>query len=427
MAIYQLDKNVAFNAANHARLNPANVDASTTLDEGYLRATWAADLRSAKFSMPKRRGKWVVEVTRKATSTANAVGAGLSNSTFSTGTWLGADGNGVCLYSQNFGIYSSGAQQSSTPSWDDTNTSFVMALDFTGDNPVMHFVLDNESSIDTSYTWTGLDLRTTEAFLTLSGSNTDSIALNTGRLPWTNQHIDRLFPDYEKGWTDIIHSDYVYSTAAVSGDTNVLATTDSLVITEQSASINAETNVNATTDTLVISEQAATVQLNKNVSATTDSLIITEQATSIKADTSVSCTADALVITENPATITAGTNIDASTQALVISEQQASINAETNVNCTTDTLVITENPVDVSLGINVSATTDSLVITENQASVNAENNVQATTAALTITEYATTVSATVPSALIDGQSSQTISSNYGEFSLYFNGTNYYII
>ena len=212
----------AFNAANYARLNPADTPAATSLDEGYLRATFGAGLNSAKFSIPKRDGKFVVEVTRNAPSTANAVGAGLSTAAFSTTTWLGEDANGFCLYSENFGIYESNSQVSASPTWDDTNTSFVMAVDLTGENPVVSFVLDNESTIDTVYTWTNATLSTEEVYLTLSGSATDSITLNTGRLRWRNKNIKRLFPDYELGWPDRVDADVIAFKAAAAGGGRIM-------------------------------------------------------------------------------------------------------------------------------------------------------------------------------------------------------------
>ena len=137
----------AFNAANYARLNPSDVAAATTLIEGNLGATFGGDLDSARFLLPKHYGKFVIEVTRNAASSANAVGVGLSTAAFSTATWLGEDANGVCLYSQDFGIYESGVQVSATPAWNDTNTSCVMAVDLTGANPIISFVKDRKSVV----------------------------------------------------------------------------------------------------------------------------------------------------------------------------------------------------------------------------------------------------------------------------------------
>ena len=210
----------AFNAANYARVNPSDTPAATTLIEGNLGATFGADLDSARFLLPKHYGKFVVEVTRNAASSANAVGFGLSTSAFSTATWLGADANGVCLYSQDFGIYESGIQVSTTPAWNDTNTSCVMAIDLTGANPIVSFVKDNDAAIDTTYTWANATLTNEDVYLTLSGSTNDSITLNTGRLRWKNPHIKRLFPDYELGWPDRVEEDIIlYKAAAVVGVT----------------------------------------------------------------------------------------------------------------------------------------------------------------------------------------------------------------
>ena len=199
-----------FNAANYARANPNDAPAAVTFFEGYLRTTFGATLDSARFAMPKRNGKFVVEVIRNAPSSGNGVGAGLSVGTFSTSTWLGANSDGVALYSADFGIFESGVQVSSTPTWNDANISFVMAVDLTGNNPILHFVVNNETFIDTTYKWTNADLSTEDVFLTTSGSVNDSITINTGRLNWRNKHIKRLFPDYELGWPSRIDEDVIF-------------------------------------------------------------------------------------------------------------------------------------------------------------------------------------------------------------------------
>ena len=199
-----------FNAANYARANPQDAAVATTFFEGYLRTTFGAALDSARFGLPKRDGKFVVEVIRNAPSSGNGVGAGLSVGSFSTATWLGADSNGFALYSGDFGIFESGAQDSATPTWNDSNVSFVMAVDLTGNNPVIHFVVNEETFIDTTYTWTNADLSSEDVFLTTSGSTNDSITINTGRLKWRNRHIRRLFPDYELGWPSRVDEDVVF-------------------------------------------------------------------------------------------------------------------------------------------------------------------------------------------------------------------------
>lgn len=268
-------------------------------------------------------------------------------------------------------------------------------------------------------------------------------------------------------------SSYVFPTAG--GDTNVLATTDTLIITEQGATVNAETSisattaslvlteqaasvtlgvdvlattaaltlseqastiqlnkaVSATTDALILSEQAATVALDKQVAATTDSLLITENAATIALNRAVSATTDALVITENAATVTlvgSGTNVNATTVALTITEKAATVNAETNVSANTDSLVLTEFTAQIGLSTNVNAGTDSLVIVEQAATVTLPRNITASTDVLLITELAADITATAGADItIDGAATVLVNASYGSQTLYYNGANYFTI
>ena len=171
----------------------------------------------------------------------------------------------------------------------------------------------------------------------------------------------------------------------VAGGTNVLATTDALTLTEQQAIVNAETNISATTDTLAITEYAATINAETNVQAGTDALTLTEQTATVNAETNIQTAVDALILTEHSATITLVT------------------------------------------GVNVLANTDVLTLTENSATVNAARNVQASTDTLILTELAATVSIGLKAVQIDGANQQEIASNYGDLTLYFNGSNYFTI
>jgi riboflavin synthase alpha subunit len=171
------------------------------------------------------------------------------------------------------------------------------------------------------------------------------------------------------------------------GGTNVSATTDALIITEQAATVNAETNVSATTDALIITEQAATVNAETNALATTDTLVISEQTADVNLNRSVSATSVTLTITEQNATIDTGggnTNVSATTDALIITEQAATVNAETNVSATTDNLLISEQTADVNLNRSIAVNSATLTISEQNPTVNAAISIAVTTDSLVI-------------------------------------------
>ena len=163
------------------------------------------------------------------------------------------------------------------------------------------------------------------------------------------------------------------------------------------------------------------------VTATTDALIITENSAGVNAETNTNATTDVLALTENAATVSLGVGVNASTDALTLTEQAASVNAEVNANATTDALVITENAATVTLVVSgITATTDALTLTENVATVNAATNVTTTTDTLTVTTYAATAGL-VLGVTIDGVSSKVLSTDYESVTLYFNGTSYFTI
>ena len=147
--------------------------------------------------------------------------------------------------------------------------------------------------------------------------------------------------------------------------TEVLATTDALILTENAATVNAALNVSANTDALTLSTLTATVNAATNVQVATDSLSLTEQ----------------------PATVNAATNVQAGLDVLTLTEQPASVNAETNVLAGLDSLTLTEQPATITISAGIVASTDVLVLTEFAATVNAANNIQINLDALTLTEY----------------------------------------
>lgn len=195
------------------------------------------------------------------------------------------------------------------------------------------------------------------------------------------------------------------------GGTNVLATTDALVLTEQAAVVNAAISVAATTDTLLITEQSASISLGVGVNATTAALVLAEQAATV---TLVDVGDD--------------TNVLATKQSLLITEQAATVNAALNVGANTDSLLITGLTAQVGAGLNVVATTQALTITEQSAGVRLDRNVLATTTPLVITEQSAVITATIAAdVLIDGAGTSVISVDYKSTTLYFNGEHYFTV
>lgn len=239
--------------------------------------------------------------------------------------------------------------------------------------------------------------------------------------------------------------------AEAAAGTEVTATTDALILTENAATVNAETSVTATVDTLTLTEFAASVSLGVVISATTDALALTEFAATIKADnsiavgldaltltelvavvnaeTSITATLAALTLTEFAATITAtaggATNVLATTDALILTELAAGINAETNVNAGVDSLIVTTYASTITVINNIAVGVDALTLTEYAASITSNINIAASLAALTLTEYSANISVDV-GPTIDGLSTDVISTDYGEGRYYDvgNGTYY---
>lgn len=175
--------------------------------------------------------------------------------------------------------------------------------------------------------------------------------------------------------------------AAAGGDTNVLATTDALTLTENTATVNAETNVLATTDTLTLAEQAATVNAETNVLAATDALTLTEYIATINAEINVLAGTDALTLAEYTVVISSGTSILATTDALTLTEYTAIVNAGINVLAGADALALVTYAANVALSATIEANTDTLTLATYTATINAETNVLANTDALVIATY----------------------------------------
>jgi len=139
-----------------------------------------------------------------------------------------------------------------------------------------------------------------------------------------------------------------------------------------------DTDVTATTDALVISEQTADIAHDRVVTAGTDALSIAEQTASVALDVNITASTDALVIAEQTATVSLDINITASTDALVLTENAADVSTVSGIQATTDELVLTENTATISLDVNVTASTDSLVISANSASITLVSDVEET-------------------------------------------------
>lgn len=177
------------------------------------------------------------------------------------------------------------------------------------------------------------------------------------------------------------------------GDTDVLASTEALTITEQSASIALDVDVSAPTEALTITEYGATVSLGVDVAAATEALTITEQAATIVLDVDVGASTEALTITPYQAVVEVGgaTNVQASTEALTITTNQAYISNDVDVACNTESLTLTTLAASTLLGTNVEASVAALTITENQATIGQDVDVGASTEQLTITPQPATI------------------------------------
>lgn len=193
------------------------------------------------------------------------------------------------------------------------------------------------------------------------------------------------------------------------GDTNVLATTDNLIITEQAAVVNAERNVLATTASLTLSTFSASISLDLNINATSVALSLSEQAATITLPSG-------------------GTNVLATTVALSITEKAATVNAETNVNANSDSLLLTEQIAQIGLSTNIPATTDTLVIVEQAAAITLPRNITSSTDTLLLSEFSAIITATAAADItIDGAASISITTAYQSETLYYNGSNYFTI
>jgi len=189
-------------------------------------------------------------------------------------------------------------------------------------------------------------------------------------------------------------------------DTNVLANTDALTLTENQATVNAEINVQAAVDALVLTEYQSTISLGININAATDALTLSEQQASINAETNIQATTDALTLTEYIATINSATTVQTNVDALSLTTYQSTVSlvTGTNVLANTDALVLTEQQASINAAINILASTDLLVLTGLQASIGLDVGVQ-----------------------IDKAGSYIINTNLGSVTMYFNGEEYFTI
>ena len=197
------------------------------------------------------------------------------------------------------------------------------------------------------------------------------------------------------------------------GDTNVLATTDALTLTEYAATVSADINVQAivtaltlteyvaaisldrnilaTTDALTLTEQSAVISTGFNIEANTDELVLTEFAANIDAETNVLANTDDLTLTEYSANIALNVIVEAGTDALTLTEQSATISADINVLASTDSLTLTTYPVSFVVGVNILANTDALALTTYPADITFTFNIDANTDALTLTTHSATI------------------------------------
>ena len=206
-------------------------------------------------------------------------------------------------------------------------------------------------------------------------------------------------------------------------DTNVLANSISLILTEQAANVNAETNIQASVDSLTLGSHASLVNTAKNVLAEVNSLGLTANQTNVALNVSVNASVDSLSLTENSAGISVGINVQANTANHLISAGPANVNAATNIISSVNELVLTEYSTGVSLGTVVNVSTTNLSLTENSAGITYDRNVQTITDALTIATSRALVSSGALRAALDIKLNVTGTENFDLTSTTLVGTN----
>ena len=196
-----------------------------------------------------------------------------------------------------------------------------------------------------------------------------------------------------------------------SGDVNISATTDALVLTEQQAGVALDININASLDALVLAEQNASVALDVDIQSGVDALVLTEQNASVALDIDISAGFDALVLAEFSTSIALDVGISAATDALTLVMFQASVSTgvvtrlglyggtrslygdfsgkqnQINVSASVDALILTEFQASIAVDVNVSAGVQNLVLSEFQAGIANDVIISASTDALTLTEF----------------------------------------
>ncbi len=196
---------------------------------------------------------------------------------------------------------------------------------------------------------------------------------------------------------------YLLGVSAGVGDITVLATTDELTLTENSATISNNVNVSASKDALTLTEYPATTSYDLNVSANVGNLTLTANAATVSLGAFVNASCDSLTVTANAARITHNVNIACSADALILTEYPATLGTNISINAASDSLTLTTNAATVSLVYDIAATSDSLVLTENSATVDFTGHFNAKCASLTLTENAATIVVNLGiSALCDG-------------------------
>jgi len=230
-------------------------------------------------------------------------------------------------------------------------------------------------------------------------------------LAWDAYDIDSGYGSRAEAWVEVAES-------VASGDTEISAAVDALVLTEQQATITVDHNIAATTDALVLAELAATitvandtniaaatdaltlatlaatVSVDHEISATTDAMTLVTLAASISIDHEINATTDALTLATHQATISVQTGIVTNVHEMALTELPASIAVDHNILATTDALTLTGLAASIVIGVNVLAATATLTVTEHQAIITGVTSVQASTAALTLATHAATVDGT---------------------------------
>lgn len=170
--------------------------------------------------------------------------------------------------------------------------------------------------------------------------------------------------------------------------TNIDATKQSLLLTEQTANVNAAVNITTNVDALSLTSYAADINLDVSISTTVQSLILTEYTADINLDLNIATNVDALTLTTFPAVVNIEKNISTNLQSLILTEYAASITAGTNIDAGVDALILTTYAATINAAKNITTNLQSLVLTEYPAAIGISTNITTGTPdALILTEY----------------------------------------